>query len=475
MFLRITHKIKSSLAVRLTVWYAGIFIVFSIVAFTFLYFLIAATLQTQIDDDLKDDIHEFSVLLRTGGLAQVKHEMLLETQNKEAQQDFYRLWTLDGELLATSDLSTWSGLAEPVKILVQLRHSDEPILETLEFEQHEFSARSITALIDPNTVLQVGESLADNETFLAVLLNGFLITLATIILLGGPIGWFMAKRALLGIQEITEAACLITNGAIEQRVAVRSHGHELDQLAQAFNTMLDRIQTLIVSMREMTDNLAHDLRSPLGHIRAAAEITLTDSKSCPEMETLATAITKECDRLLEMINTTLDIAEAESGTGQSKLDEIDLVAVINDAQELFQPIAEDKNITVKSNLPKQCFIVGDRRRLQRVVANLLDNALKYTSPGGQVDLKLNDKYNQVQLSIEDNGMGISKDETIRIFERFYRCDKSRTHEGNGLGLSLAQAFVRAHGGNINIDSTLGEGSIFTVTLFRNGILNTQSV
>ena len=475
MFLKITNKIRSSLALRLTAWYAGIFIGFSIAAFTLLYFLIATTLQMQTDKDLKDDISEFSVFMRTGGLAQVKQEMLLETQNIEAEQDFYRLWTINGELLATSNLSTWYELTEPIKILEQLRNSGGPILKTLEFEQHEFNARTIYAFIDSNTVLQVGESLEDNEDFLDILLNGFLIALATIILIGGPIGWFMAKRALLGIQEITNAACSISDGALEQRVVVRSHGHELDQLAQAFNAMLDRIQTLIVSMREMTDNLAHDLRSPLGHIRAAAEITLTDGKSCPEMEALATAITEECDRLLEMINTTLDIAEAESGAVQSKLDDIDLVTVINDAQELFQPIAEDKNIIIKSNSPKQCLILGDRQRLQRVIANLLDNALKYTSPGGQVSLKLNDKNNQVQLSIEDTGMGISTDETIRIFERFYRCDKSRTHDGNGLGLSLAQAFVRAHGGNINIDSTLGEGSIFTVTLFRNGDFNTQSM
>ena len=464
MFSKTISKLRHSLALRLTVWYAGIFVVFSIIAFILAYFSVAAVLQVQTDEDLEEDISEFAAFMRLGGIERVRKEIFLETQGKEAQQVFFRLWAIDGSLLATSDLSSWPGLTESTKYLAQVRSTHKPLLVTLKLEQHEYDVRSITAFIGTDTILQIGESLEDNEDLLAVLLQGFLVLLAVVVLFGGPIGWFMAKRALRGVQEITNAASAITEGALDQRVSVRSQGDELDRLAYTFNTMLDRIQTLIVGMREMTDNLAHDLRSPLGRMRAAAEIALTHHGSNLDVETIAATTTEECDRLLEMINTTLDIAEAESGAAKLKVVDIDLVELINDALELFQTIAEDKAIILNADLPKQCRIRGDRQRLQRVVASLLDNALKYTAAGGKVTLVLINEKGQIKLSIKDTGIGMSADETTRIFERFYRCDQSRTQHGNGLGLNLALAFVHAHCGDISVESTPKQGSNFTVTL-----------
>jgi heavy metal sensor kinase len=464
MFSKTINKFRHSLALRLTVWYAGIFVVFSIIAFILAYFSVATVLQVQTDEDLEEDISEFAAFMRLGGIERVRKEILLETQGNEAQQVFFRMWAIDGSLLATSDLSSWSGLTESTKNLAQVRSTHKPLLATLKLEQYEYDVRSITAFIGPDTILQIGESLEDNEDLMAVLLQGFLVLLAVVVLFGGPIGWFMAKRALRGVQEITNAASAITDGALDQRVSVRSQGDELDRLAHTFNTMLDRIQSLIVGMREMTDNLAHDLRSPLGRMRAAAEIALTHNGSNLDVETIAATTTEECDRLLEMINTTLDIAEAESGAAKLKLVDIDLVELINDALELFQSVAEDKAIILNADLPKQCGIRGDRQRLQRVVASLLDNALKYTAEGGRVTLELINEKGQIKLSIKDTGIGMSADETTRIFERFYRCDQSRSQHGNGLGLNLALAFVHAHSGDISVESAPKQGSNFTVTL-----------
>lgn len=466
MFLKTLRSVRSTLALRLTLWYAGIFAASSILAFTLVYALMVAVVQERTDDDLEDDVEEFAAFMRLGGLERVKAEMAVETQGGEAGDVFFRLWAADGRQLMATDLSAWTGLDAPRAEVLRLSSGDEPILETLTLPGREHRVRTVYGAIGPDMVLEIGESLEDDEEFLTTLLAGFLIVLAAVIALGGPVGWFMARRALRGVEDVTHTATRIADGAFDQRVTPGYRGDELDRLAQAFNTMLDRIQALILGMREMTDNLAHDLRSPVARIRASAEMALTSNGSKTEWEALATNTTEECDRLLEMINTTLDIAEAESGAAKLKMSDIDLVDVVVDACDLFQTVAEDRKIALTTDLPQQCRIQGDLQRLQRVVANLLDNALKYTAAGGRVTIKLVDEGQQVKLSIEDTGMGISAEELPRIFQRFYRCDWSRSEYGNGLGLSLALAFVRAHGGDIDVSSTPGKGSTFTVLLSR---------
>lgn len=466
MFLKTLRSLRHTLALRLTLWYAGIFAASSILAFTLVYASVAAVVQERTDDDLEGDIEEFVSFMQLGGLERVKTEMAKETQGEEASHDFIRLWAPDGRALMATDLSSWTGLGNPREVLAKVDSADEPILATLALPGRADKVRVIYGTIAPGLILEFGESLEEDEELLAALLGGFLVTVAVVTVLGGPIGWFMARRALRGVQEVTRTATEIANGALDRRVEVRFQGDELDTLARTFNTMVDRIQALVIGMREMTDNLAHDLRSPLGRIRASAETSMTSGGSKAEAEAMAAATAEECDRLLEIINTTLDIAEAESGAAKLKLTDIDLVELVHDALELFQPIAEDKQITITGDFPDHCHLHGDRQRLQRVVANLLDNGLKYMPAGGRVTIKLVAEGERVTLSIEDTGIGISSNESARIFERFYRCDRSRSKQGNGLGLSLALAFVRAHGGDITVNSTPAQGSTFTVVLPR---------
>lgn len=276
----------------------------------------------------------------------------------------------------------------------------------------------------------------------------------------------MARRALHGVREVTRAANEIADGALERRVPIGTAGDELDQLASTFNAMLDHIQSLIIGMRDMADNLAHDLRSPLGRVRACAEMSLANGEPNGARESWAVSTIEECDRLLQMLDTTLDIAEADSGAAKMNLDRVDLADLVLNASELFQTVAEDRHIGIATRVPEHCWIKGDRQRLQRVIANLLDNALKYTPSGGEVRMELREQAQRVLLSFEDTGVGIAADDLPRIFQRFYRCDPSRSGHGIGLGLSLAQAFVRAHGGDITVTSTPGAGSTFTVTLSR---------
>lgn len=454
-----------SLALRLTLWYAAIHALSSALALGVVYFVIVGIVHERAREDLRDDVEEFATLFEAGGMGRIEHEMRLDTNGEEAEKSFFRLWTPSGELLFATDLTAFPGLQPPAKErLATAGRSQEQLVGLFELPERDVPIRRAIGGISSDLVLEIGESTEDDEEFVAALAQGFLATLVVVVLLGAPIGWFMARRALRGVEEVTRAATEIAAGSLDRRVAVHGHGDELGRLALAFNAMLDRIQSLLVGMREMSDNLAHDIRSPLTRIRAAAELSSSAPDAGSHEASLAATATEECDRLLEMINSNLEITEVESGAARLELVELDLVALVLDACEIFQTVAEDLGIELKTVLPSVCLVRVDRQRLQRVVANLLDNALKYTPAGGRVTITLAVEEARIRLDIEDTGIGVSPEEAAKIFKRFYRSDHSRSKLGNGLGLSLSLANVRAHGGEILLDSTPGEGSRFTVIL-----------
>lgn len=288
--------------------------------------------------------------------------------------------------------------------------------------------------------------------------------LAAVIALSAVAGWFMAKRALSGVGEVTRTAMDISKGALDRRVPVKGRRDEIDRLAETFNSMVDRVQVLIEQMKEMTDNIAHDLRSPLTRMRGVAEMALLDGDSSEEHKAMAGTIVEECDRLLGMINTMLDISEAEAGLARLHLQDVDLLGLLRDVCDLFQPLAEDRGIDVRIEGPESLTLSCDPPKLQRVFANLLDNALKYTPSGGFVRISVKAHDRDAQVVVEDTGAGIAEEDLVHIFDRFFRGEKSRSEMGSGLGLSLAHALVLSHRGAITVRSETGHGARFTVTL-----------
>lgn len=228
--------------------------------------------------------------------------------------------------------------------------------------------------------------------------------------------------------------------------------------------MLDRIQKLVTEMKEMTENIAHDLRSPITRIRGVAEMSLTSGKATDEHEAVAGNTVEECDRLLEMINTMLYISRAEARAEKLSPQEVNMAEVIRDACELFRPVAEDKGVSLISDVGTDLRVRGELQDLQRMIANLIDNAVNYTPPHGVVTVAGESNHKLIIIRVEDTGIGIAAHEIPRIFRRFYRCDRSRSQPGVGLGLSLVQAIVQAHRGEISVSSVPNAGSTFTVTL-----------
>jgi heavy metal sensor kinase len=308
----------------------------------------------------------------------------------------------------------------------------------------------------------------NQSRFIALFKKLFLATMSGLIVLAALIGWLLARHAVAGVRAVTHTARNIADGTLDQRVPVKGRGDEIDQLATTFNQMLDRIQQLVANMREMSDNIAHDLRSPITRIRGMAEIALTTDNSLNELENMAGGTIEECDRLLDMINTMLFISKTEAGVGQLEVIGLDLAKIVRDACELYQPVAEDKAIEVLCAVPRTCQIRGDIRMIQRLVSNLVDNAVKYSPPSSRVEVVLDKDAQGAVLTVRDSGMGIAPEDLPHIFKRFYRGDASRSsghpEAGVGLGLSLAQTVVRVHGGKIDVQSTPSQGSTFTVYL-----------
>jgi heavy metal sensor kinase len=454
-------------AFRLTLWYAVIFTASSLAAFLLFYLLLLSNIHARTDRALRDKVQEFFRLMHAQGLRAVEAEMVREASASGTGTIFFRILSSNGEELASTDFSGWGSIGVGQTALKRVAYG-RPVFQTIMGPERRYKVRTVYAMLEGGKILQMGQSLKDDERLLEDFREIFGTSMAVVMALAALVGWLMARRALAGVEKVTQTAIHISKGDLDSRVPIIGRGDEIDRLAATFNAMLERLQALIKGMREMSDNIAHDLRSPIARIRGIAEATLTTSDANADCMAMAANIIEECDRLLEMINTMLDISEAEMGMAKLAVSPVDMADVVREACELFQPVAEDKDIHLTSQLSGKMYVHGDLQKLQRIVANLVDNAVKYSSPGGTVTVSVGGDDRQVTISVKDGGMGIAAHDLPHVFERFYRGDASRSQAGAGLGLSLARALARAHGGDITVASLPGQGSTFTVTLPRSG-------
>jgi heavy metal sensor kinase len=427
--------------------------------------LITSVIRERTDRELLSQVEQFSTVLEARGLEAVESFALLEAQAAGVKKVFFRLLYPNGYAFSSSNMSYWENISIRKTAIEKLLHGSNHVFDTIILRDRRDQVRILYAQIGPGIILQVGQSMENHSRIIEAFKRIFMTTMALLIGLAAGVGWFMARRAVSGVEAITRTAQSISGGTLEKRVPVKTQGDEVDQLAMTFNQMLDRIQTLVMEIKEMSDNIAHDLKSPITRIRGIAEVTLTNEKSIGEYESMAASTIEECDRLLDMINTMLMISKTESGIDKLPREEIDLPGLVREACELFEPIAEDKKLVLNYDAPNHRYFAGYPRMIQRMFSNVLDNAIKYTPSAGTVSVSIseNDKRDIV-ITVKDTGIGISPDDLPRIFSRFYRCDQSRSKPGIGLGLSLARAIARAHGGDITVTSRLNQGSTFTITL-----------
>jgi signal transduction histidine kinase len=325
-----------------------------------------------------------------------------------------------------------------------------------------------TIPLSPGYFLQVGRSNTESRLVLAHLRRTGLRILLPAILLSLLGGWLTAQSALTPLRALVHTIRhILATGDLRQRVPAHAQRGELGSLITMFNRILDKNEMLVQGSKETLDNVAHDLRTPMTHLRNSAERALQQRE--PDLwlqrEALADCM-EESDRILQMLNLLMDLAEARTGGMSLHPESIALRELADEVIELYSIVAEDRGIVLKNNIPTYLTVPADRMRLRQCIGNLVDNALKYSTGPSEVALEGNSEGTTVALSVRDHGCGIAEEDLPRIWDRLYRAERSRATPGLGLGLSLVWAVAEAHGGTIDVQSKPDEGATFTLHLPR---------
>lgn len=472
----IHFRFVRTLAFRLTLWYAGIFIFSSCAVFILFYFLVSQTIVKRMDQDLLGKAGAFSAVLSAKGISGVKQLAVLEARAAGERKVFFRLLYPDGEVFASSHMAYWRRISVSQHAVTTLISTKRNVFETVVIEPDNYQVRVLYHMAGHGVILQTGLSMETYAGFFASFNRVFSGAMAIVVFMSAFCGWFMSGKALTGLGTITATARAISGSTLSARVPETGKHDELDELAATFNQMLDRIEELVKSIREMSDNIAHDLKSPLTRIRGLAEICLVHDSALEDYESMASSTIEEADRLLDMINTMLLMSRTDAGEGGFRFELTDISSLVEEACALFMPIAEDRGILLECDAKPSITAVADKGMLQRCLSNVIDNALKYTSPPGRVAVSvcLKSVYSpggspsgssgNVEIQVADTGMGIAPGDIEKVFERFFRADPSRSEKGTGLGLSLARTIALEHGGDIKVVSVSGRGSQFIITL-----------
>jgi signal transduction histidine kinase len=458
MPLKLLNRARKKLGVRLTLWYSTIFILSSIILFIVSYVFLSTHIQDNREDvELK--LKEYLSLAEEGGIPAVQKEIEDGREASPKTHFFVRILDSEDKIVFSSNPQLWERFdLRPLQ--------DRPIEGEWQYfpAKHGGDVLEITFGYLPNGyLLEVGKNLEDRKEILEHFRNtlaGIMIPMILISLAGGA---FLAFRALRPIRNLIHTTqSIIDTGRMDARVPIGKTGDELDELSGLFNRMLERIEGLIKGMREALDNVAHDLRTPMTRLRGIAETALQSAPGRERYEETLADCLEESDRVLTLLNTLMDISEAETGTMKLSLVPVNISHLIEDTVALYEYVAEDKNITISVNCAKNIAMTADRNRMRQVLANLVDDAIKYTPSGGSIAIDAYHEQDQTVILVKDTGVGIPPEEIPKIWDRLYRGDKSRSQLGLGLGLSLVKAVVQAHKGRIEVHSVPGAGSAFTL-------------
>ncbi len=454
---------SKTIGFRLTVWYSTIFILSSLALFALAYFFVSSSIQQRDRQAIRSQIQECKAQYEKGGVDLLRKTVLSDKYLAKRNEFFVRLTGPKDKTLFMSIPSQWADF-DVQRIGVPAVDGKER-WASVGAKNDENALEVVSLGLGNGHTLQVGKSTESREELLEHFRAVFSGVLVPMIFIGFVGGQLLAFRTLRPIRHlINTVSSVIETGKMDLRIPRGNTKDELDELIVLFNTMLGKIEVLIRGMKEALDNVAHDLRTPMTRLRGIAEMALQSDRNLEACREALSDCLEESERVLTMMNTLMDISEAETGALKLDIRPVDVSHLLEEVVELYRYVAEDKNITLCTEKPAKLVVKADPDKMLQVLANLLDNAVKYTPSGGKVQVEAYLRQNQVTVLMRDTGMGISPEDIPRIWDRLYRGDQSRSQRGLGLGLSLVKAIVQAHGGHVEVSSQPGNGSIFAVYL-----------
>jgi signal transduction histidine kinase len=459
-------KLLRTTAFKLTLFYLGIFILFAASLLGYFALNTRRLITEQITATVNGEVSGLSGQYGQGGLRRLV--TVVDVRSRRPGSSLYLVTTPSGEGLAGNVGSLEPGVLDRPGWLETNYHR----LESPEGAEHRALVRVVQ--LPGGFHLLVGRDLDERERLFGIIVNAGQWSLALVIVLGLLGGFFVSRRVLSRIDAMTGTAQTIMAGDLSGRLPVAGTGDELDRLADNVNAMLDRIEALMRGLKEVSDNIAHDLKTPLTRLRNRCEQALRSATGEASYRAALESTIAESDDLIRTFDALLMIARAESGQARENMTEFDASEIARDVGELYEPVADEKGIALKIDAPAAAPVRGNRELVSQALANLIDNAIKYAGTNGKVNgvpaeivVKAGNDGDRITLSVADRGPGIPDADRGRVVERFVRLEQSRSEPGSGLGLSLASAVARLHGGELKLEDN-HPGLRTTIALPRAG-------
>ncbi len=465
---------------QLMLWYTAVFAALLLFTGAFFYQHLEHSLEASLDSTLQVRAQQIAGgIVLTGGTVTVR-DVTGDLPGFDANPNDQRLSPVDvnnGALVRLLDAHgkllhqtpAFRALRVPAESVAQPLQGTawQGTVTSSDGQEVRLFSRALTENGQLFAVIQVGESLVQLHTLLHKLV-GELLVVGLLVLLACALGsYWLAARAFAPIQRLAATARAIKAGDLRSRVTVPTARDEVQYLALTLNEMIDSLDQAFSRQRRFVADASHELRTPVAVIRNKTDVALLGASTQQDYVTVLQGINAEAERLGNLISDLLALARGDEGRTQFEREPVRLDLLAGAVAANGEPLAAERAITLEVQAPRPVTILGDEARLIQVVMNLLENAVRYTHPGGRVTVVVEARKNQARLAVRDTGIGIEPEHLPHIFERFYRVDPARRHRGgssSGLGLSIVEWVVRAHGGAVAVESQLGQGSCFTVTL-----------
>lgn len=438
-------KVAGTTAFKLSAIYITVFSAFAVAFVLYISYTVNGLLTQQVHDTIAAEIQGLAEQGRAGGLAAIVRTV--EARSHQPGASLYLITDVSGQVLAgnisevPSNLFQQSGMG-PITVPYE-RNGDGVMKHAV-----------VQVLRLPGGFwMLVGRDVGEREEFRRIISGALAWAVAILIGLGVVSWFFVSRRVLKRIDSMSDTSRRIVAGDLSGRLEVTGNGDEFDRLAESLNAMLERIEDLLHGLKDVSDNIAHDLKTPLTRLRNRVEAALAGPEDAGAYRATLEATIEESDRLIQTFNALLMIARIEAGSPDGAMTDVEAGAVVRDVAELYEPAAEEEGATIAVDAPEPIHLRASRELLGQAVANLVDNALKY-APGPdrgeplRIVVAARRDGNDLVLSVADNGVGIPEADRQRVFQRFVRLEKSRSKSGSGLGLSLVAAVARLHHGTV---------------------------